>query len=291
VPAAPDGVATWTAPGPPAPPGTTVEVPVVDRGEGLGTVTVDMPAGRDLRAADSQLLADLADQAALAFRNARLAGELAHQVEALNGRTVDLAESRRRLVSAGDAERQRLERAIARDVVPHLEPLPGRLETLAESAPGRLDPAAVEPLVTSATAALEALREITRGVFPAQLARSGLAAALGSLLGRTGSGRLVVTGIDGGGATRRYGDRVEAAAYFCVAEAVQELGPPVEVELDDGGEELRLVVRGRDAGELSLAHLRDRVETVGGVVARRTAGDSTALDVRLPVSAAAVVPA
>ena len=41
--------------------------------------------------------------------------------------------------------------------------------------------------------ALEALREITRGVFPAQLARSGLPTALGSLLARTGgTGRLVV---------------------------------------------------------------------------------------------------
>jgi signal transduction histidine kinase len=49
------------------------------------------------------------------------------------------------------------------------------------------------PLIASLNAALEALREITRGVFPAQLARAGLPAALASLLARTGTTqRLVV---------------------------------------------------------------------------------------------------
>jgi len=41
--------------------------------------------------------------------------------------------------------------------------------------------------IASLSTALEALREITRGVFPAQLARSGLRMALGSLLTRTPS--------------------------------------------------------------------------------------------------------
>lgn len=78
-----------------------------------------------------------------------------------------------------------------------------------------LDAALLGPLVESLNSALEALREITMGVFPAQLARSGLPTALASLLARTGStGRLVVGDSAVG---RRFDPRVDAAAYFCVA--------------------------------------------------------------------------
>ena len=163
-------------------------MPVVDRGERLGSITVEMPAGHPLRAREQRLLADLADQAGMAFRNARLTAELSGQVEQLGHRTRELAESRRRLITAGDAERSRLERAIARQVVPHLAPLPNRLRQLSSldhHAATALDAALLGPLVESLNAALEALREITRGVFPAQLARSGLPTALGSLLARS----------------------------------------------------------------------------------------------------------
>ncbi|HTE73319.1 MAG TPA: hypothetical protein VK640_08980 [Actinomycetes bacterium] len=276
--------------GDPGPVGATAEVPVVDRGETLGTLHVEMPPGRDLRQHDSRLLQDLADQSALGFRNARLSAELANQVEQLDRRTAELVESRRRLITAGDAERRRLERSIAREVVPHLEPLPGRLEQLAGSAAAMdLDPSAVQPLVAGSTAALEALREITRGVFPALLARSGLEAALRSLLGRAG-GRLVTDGAPGD----RLDERVEAAAYFCVAEVLRELTPPVEVVLDHpdrlaGG--LLLEVRAPDNGGLpAVAPLRDRVETVGGTVVGRTGEGRTVLVVRLPAAPRLEVP-
>ena len=68
----------------------------------------------------------------LAFRNARLTAELSAEVEQLAGDTGELAESRRRLISAGDAERSRLERAIGRQVAPHLAPLPDRLRQLSQ---------------------------------------------------------------------------------------------------------------------------------------------------------------
>ena len=291
VPGAADQVGRWPtdgAPGDPDPSGATVDIPVVDRGETLGTLHVEMPPGRDLRQHDSQLLQDLADQSALAFRNARLSAELAHQVAQLDRRTDELVESRRRLITAGDAERRRLERSIAREVVPHLEPLPARLEELAGSAAATtLDPRAVQPLVAGSTAALEALREITRGVFPALLARSGLEAALRSLLGRAG-GRLVSDGASGD----RLDERVEAAAYFCVAEVLRELTPPVEVVLDHEAGGLLLEVRAPDTGGLpAVAPLRDRVETVGGTVVGRTGEGLTVLEVRLPAAPRIEVPA
>jgi signal transduction histidine kinase len=122
----------------------------------------------------------------------------------------------------------------------------------------------LQPLVDTLTTALEALREITRGIFPAQLARSGLPAALASLLGRAGSiGRLVV---ENSAVGRRFDPHIEAAAYFCVAEALRDLSGPVVVVLDTPEDDLRLVVTGTDSGGLPLSHMRDRVEAAGGSV-------------------------
>ena len=268
--AGPDRTAVWPPDGPDGPDGPAaagVALPVIDRGERLGSITVEMPAGRPLRAREHRLLADLADQAGMAFRNARLTAELSGQVEELAHRTHELAESRRRLISAGDAERSRLERAIARQVILHLAPLPDRLRRLSDAgddASVPLDAARLGPLVETLNTALEELREITRGVFPAQLARSGLATALGSLLGRSGgTGRLVV---ENPAAGRRFDPRIEAAAYFCVAEAMRDLGGPVVVVLDAPGGHLRLIVSGSDQGGLPQDHMRDRVEAAGGSV-------------------------
>jgi hypothetical protein len=278
VPGAPDRVATW----PPQPTTGVSEVgvglPVVDSGEVLGHLEVEMPAGRSLRERDLTLLNDIADQAAIAFRNASLTTELTARVEQLRLRTHELAESRRRLITAGDAGRRRLERAIARDVVPHLEPLPEALDDLArthECSSGRL-----EPLVAATSAALEALREITRGVFPAQLVRAGLGPALRSYFGRAESqGRLELheSAVD-----RRFGARVEAAAYFCVTEAAQSLEAPLLVDVAAPDGQLELRVEGRSNGLLDLAHIRDRVEAAGGSVRCQMLGEGTLLDVRLP---------
>ena len=134
--------------------------------------------------------------------------------------------------------------------------------------------------MAASSAALEALREITRGVFPAQLVRAGLGPALRSYLGRAESqGHLELhdSAVD-----RRFDPRVEAAAYFCVAEAAQSLATPllVDVTAPDGHLELR--VEGRSNGVLDLAHIRDRVEAAGGSVRCETLGEGTLLDVRLP---------
>jgi signal transduction histidine kinase len=287
--AGPDRVAVWPPSGaddPPAAdpqaadlPAAGLTVPVIDRGERLGTITVEMPTGRPLRTREHRLLADLADQAGLAFRNARLAAELSGQVEQLARRTHELAESRRRLISAGDAERSRLERAIARQVILHLAALPDHLRVLSEGAVA-LDAVRLRPLVDTVTTALEELREITRGVFPAQLARSGLATALASLLGRTGSlGRLVVENLAAG---RRFDPRIEAAAYFCVAEAMRDLGGPVVVVLDAPGDHLRVVVSGSDRGGLPLGHIRDRVEAAGGSVSVTVERGRAVIEIRAP---------
>jgi GAF domain-containing protein len=287
-----DRTASWP-PGPPAdrePPG--LELPVTYLGERLGSITVRMSTGHPLRRRDHQLLAELADQAGLAFRNARLTVELSDQVEQLGARTHELSDSRRRLINAGDAERSRLERAIAGQVLPHLQPLPERLRQLSVVDSRGTDPdvsalgLSLDPMVGALNAALESLREITRGVFPAQLARSGLPTALQSLLARSGDSRRLVVDetVDG----RRFDSRVEAAAYFCVAEATRDLGDPVRVALSVVDDALFVVVSGGDGGQLPLSQIRDRVEAAGGTVSLVSEAGLTSLEVWFPSSPQAV---
>jgi signal transduction histidine kinase len=261
-----------------------LEVPVVHLAERLGTITVEMPAGQPLRAREHRLLADLADQAGLAFRNARLTAELAGQVGQLGQRNQELESSRVRIISASDAERRRLERDIARQVVPHLQPLADRLHELATSSKATAAPdiAALDPLVASLNSAVEALREITRGVFPAQLARSGLPTAIGSLLARTATSHQLV--VEDSVTTSRFDAQVEAAAYFCVAEAICFLGEPVVVSLSTAGDRLRVTVHGDEDGALPLTYIRDRVEAVGGVVSMDVVDGRVVLDAWLQLT-------
>jgi signal transduction histidine kinase len=259
-----DQSAGWPSSAKADPAGSVVEMPVLDRGERLGSITVVMPVGRPLQAREHRLLADLADQAGLAFRNARLTAELAGQVRQLGLRNRELAESRRRLITAGDAERSRLERSIARQVVPHLVPLPGRLDELAGRDPDQVDQerASLSPLVDSLNDALEALRDITRGIFPAQLARSGLRAALVSLVARSG-GEIRLTVEES--ASRRFLPDVEAAAYFCVLEAVSQ-GGDASIRLAVRDDLLQVTVEGLAGDGVTFGHMRDRVEAAGGSV-------------------------
>ena len=285
--AGPDEVADWSSGGAGVAGADVVDVPVVDHGERLGSIEVTMPPGHALRPIERRLLADLADQAAMAFRSARLSAQLSGEVERLARRTGELADSRRRLISAGDAERSRLERAIDRQVAPYLTPLPDRLDRLALAGAGsspteRAD--VLTALQVSLDSALVALREITRGVFPAQLARSGLPVALASLVARAGeTGRLVV---EESAAGRRFPSRVEAAAYFCAAETTRDLDDPTVV-VSVRADRLRLVVTGTDPGTIDHDDIRDRIEAAGGTLVVTSAQGRTVVDVQLPVHAAA----
>ena len=281
-----DEVATWSSQAGQAG-GVALDLPVVDGGERLGSIEVTMPAGHALRPVERRLLADLADQAALAFRSARLAAELSGEVQRLDRRTGDLADSRRRLINAGDAERSRLERAIDRQVAPYLAPLPDRLHRLAVAGADSSPDERAEVLTGlqgSLDSALVALREITRGVFPAQLARSGLPVALASLVARAGeTGRLVV---EESAAGRRFAARVEAAAYFSAAEATRDLDDP-RVVMSVRADRLSLVVTGADRGSMAREDIRDRVEAAGGTVVVTTTGGHAVVDVQLPLQVAA----
>jgi GAF domain-containing protein len=281
----PDRVAAWPPLGHEDAAASRVATPVIDHKERLGSITVEMAAGHPLRPRDQRLLADLADQAAMAFRNAQLTAELSAEVERLSAHTHDLDQSRARLITAGDAERSRVERAIARQVIPHLAPLPDRLRQLSQSHPEdshALNVTQLAPLLTSMNTAMASLREITRGVFPAQLTRSGLPTALGSLLARPGlTGPQSLT-VEDSAVGLRFDPRVEAAVYFCVAEATRAFEDPVAVVLSVHAGELHLSVSGTDRGGLSMHHMRDRIGATGGSVSTTGRNGRTVVEVRAP---------
>jgi hypothetical protein len=268
-PGAPAVSASW---GPATVPGTdTHAVPVTGDGGSLGRIEVWIPRGRRLRPTDERLLRGLAAQAAVAFRNVALERRLAGHVADLDRTTRELAGSRARLVEADDAARRGLERAISRQVLPHLLLVADRL-----AAPDELDAGGLERLVAEVNTALESLRELTRGVFPTQLARAGVEPALRSFLSRHGLATVLT--VDPTLAGRRFPDRVEAAVYFCATQAAASAPPPVAILLEPAADGLVLSIRGVAGDAVDRQGIVDRVEAAGGSLAT----DGQGLELRIP---------
>jgi signal transduction histidine kinase len=230
----------------------------------LGRITVALPRGRELRPSDEQLLSALADQTAVAFRNTALAAQLTAQVAELDRTTTELAASRLRLIEADDAARRSLEAAIAREVLPYLASLPTAIERARDAVARHVPENTLDLLIAGTNQALESLRELTRGLFPSQLTRSGLEPAVRSLLARRGLGAAWTVE---GPAGRRFSPRVEAALFFCCAEASGAGSGVTAIELVASDEDLvALRIAGVRRGGVDLAAMTDRVEAAGGTV-------------------------
>jgi hypothetical protein len=251
-------------------------VPIADEHGSLGSIAVEVPAGRSVRPLEQRMLEDIADQASVAFRNVRLQVELAAQVDRLAEQTRALDASRRRLIDAADTERRRLEAALAREVLPVMTQL--RADLAAPAAD--VDETTAASYVQRATVALEALRELTRGIYPPLLTRSGLTAALTSFADRRGVADVVT--VDPGVSSARYAERVEAAAYFCCLEALVREPRPTAVALARSDGELVVTIRGSRVEGLDRLGMGDRVEAAGGTLTE--VGDT--LTIRLPAAPA-----
>lgn len=271
----------------PALPDRDRTVRVAHRGEFLGALTVTKPAGHALTPVEERLLQDVAAQAGLVLRNAQLTAEL-------QGRLDQLRESRQRIVAAQDAERRRLERNIHDGAQQHLVALSMKLrlaQELAEKEPERAR-ALLEELQEDTGDALQTLRDLARGIYPPVLADKGLVQALEAHARRC---PVQVTVSDRG--VGRHPSDVEAAAYFCCLEAIQNgvkhAGDvPIEVEIEESGGFLwfRVVDRGpgfepESAREGSgIQNMRDRVAALGGALDIASARDAgTHVQGRIPI--------
>jgi signal transduction histidine kinase len=258
-----------------SPLGTAV-VPIKDSSGQLGSMMLTLPPGRDIRPLERRLLSDIAEQAALALRNVRLELELAERVRQLDRRTRELSASRNRIMGAVDTERRRLESSIAERVLPTV------VRLRAEVARAAIDGAQaerIEECVVLATEAVEALRELTRGIYPTNLTRSGLGPALQSraaTMRRTDAVRF-----DPALATARFPERVEAAAYYCCVEVLEHAAGEVRLTVDDRGD-LVLVIHGVDVDALNRLAIVDRIEACGGALHLADPESGTALQIRFP---------
>lgn len=260
VPGTPGLSAAWPASADGAP---DVELDVRDRGESLGRIAVSMPPGRGLRRAERRLLDDFVAQAGVAFRNLRLDADLRASVERLGRQSAELAASRRRLLAARDDERRRTAGIIEREVLSHLQPIPAAVESL-EVADGAAAEQRLDRLEAATATALDALREVTRGLFPVLLTRHGLVPALRAHVGRLGRPDVLTAApeLDG----RRFEPRIEAAVYFCAVALLSR--PPaagrVDLAVENGSLVLEATMAAPDPVDLDRLAIVDRVEAAGG---------------------------
>jgi signal transduction histidine kinase len=250
-----------------APAGVSLFLPVHDRGELLGALSLVKPEDERLTHTEESLARTLASEAGLVLRNVRLTEELLHRME-------ELRASRQRLVAAQDVERRRLERNLHDGAQQQLVALAVKAG-LARAVLAR-DPAEAERLLgelaEDAREANQTLRDLARGIFPAILVDEGLPAALRSQAAK--SPVPVELHADPIG---RYPIELEAAVYFCVLEALQNVAKysgatcaRVALETDEGV--LRFSVAddgvGFDASAvpmgMGLQNMQDRLAALGG---------------------------
>jgi signal transduction histidine kinase len=230
-----------------------------------GTVTRLMRSGRTIAAithsgAVPGLDSHLGPAIALGVENERLQAELLAQLE-------ELRASRARIVETADAERRRLERDLHDGAQQRLLALSYDIRLAragAEADSGTAAEMALATAMEQTGAALEELRELAHGIYPAVLAEAGVAPALATLADTAPLPVQILRADDG-----RYPAPVEAAAYFTVAEAVDDAAgrgadrAAVTVAHEGG----RLVVTVEDDGTVRdspMAALADRVEALGG---------------------------
>jgi signal transduction histidine kinase len=248
-------------------PGANRAVAVRHQGELLGALTVTKRAGESLTPIEQKLLDDLAHQAGLVLKNVGLTTQLLARLE-------DLRASRQRLVAAQDEERRKLERNLHDGAQQNLVAIKvklGLVEMLAERDPAKAK-AMLQELMTDTGDALDTLRDLARGIYPPLLAERGLGAALESQARK--ATLPVVIEVDGIG---RYSQETEAAVYFCVLEALQNVQKYAEasratVRLSEVGGELRFDVaddgKGFDPASAKrgagLTNMADRLDALGG---------------------------
>ena len=273
-----------------------VRVPLAYQGERFGDLVVVLPSGYVLSIADRQLLDDLARQAAVIVNAVHL--------------TLDLQQSRARLVTAQEEERRRLRRDLHDGLGPSLAAIVLKLNAV-----GTLvqEPAATELLTQlrqETRAAIADIRRLVDDLRPPALDEVGLVAALqqkaASLsrpTGADGAADAIVISVAGPAHTTTLPAAVEVAAYRIATEALTNVvrhsgaaRASVEVSVN-GALEISVADNGTRPWDsarvgVGLSSMRERAEELGGscTVSPRPDG-GTVLRAILPLPAVPTAPA
>jgi signal transduction histidine kinase len=235
--------------------------PVVHQSTVRGAITVRKPVGEALTPAEDRLLDDLAAQTGLIIAQQQQAQEL--QAAA------------RRIVTAQDAARRRIERDLHDGAQQRLVTMGLELGSLEEQAKATGEPelaAQVKDLRAQLLEATAELRELARGLHPAVLNEAGLEVALRMLTDRSVIPVRLAVRVAG-----RLPREVEATAYYVVSEALTNAARHsgaefVAVEVAQVPEGLRVRVsddgRGgaRPGTGSGLQGLADRLAAVGATL-------------------------
>jgi len=248
---------------------------VAHSGELLGLLVVVRRPDERFTEEDERVLAELARQVGLALHNVRLDSALQASLDEVRRKAEELQASRARIVAAADAERRRIERNLHDGAQQRLVALAVKLrlasrfvDTEPEQTRSMLD-----ELRDELKDAVEELRSLAHGIYPPLLMDQGLAAALGSAARRA----TIPTRVEAG-SLGRYPSEMEAAAYFCCLEALQNsmkhAGPAatVIVRVWEEAGALRFAVTDDGAGfdpaakgaGSGFVNMRDRLGAIGG---------------------------
>ncbi len=259
----------------------TRAVEVRYQGELLGALSVSKRRGESLTPIEQKLVDDLAHQAGLVLKNVGLSADL-------QARLNELRASRQRLVHAQDLERRRLERNLHDGAQQNLVAIKVKLgiaQMLLSRDPEKARTTLGE-LKGDADQALETLRDLARGIYPPLLADKGLVVAIESQARKA----TVPVAVHAEG-VERYPQEVEATAYFCILEALQNVqkyaaASQAVVRLDGTGALLQFVVeddgQGFDVSTVrrgaGLTNMADRIDALGGsLTISATPGSGTTL--------------
>jgi signal transduction histidine kinase len=288
-------VAAWSRTGAPGEPGRPVRPggePATEARD-LGRGCVGAPVRVQGRLWGVMHAASAGEEPLPAGTAARLAGFTQLVAAAIGnaGAQAELTASRARIAAAADETRRRIERDLHDGAQQRLVSLGLQLRAAQAAVPAGLDGLRAElgQVAAGLTSTLDELREYARGIHPAILTDSGLAAALKTLARRSPVPvRLQVR------TTARLPGQVELAAYYVASEALTNAAKhanatAVHITLEEAGGTARLSVSDDGAGGADpargsgLAGLKDRVAATGGtLLVHSRPGEGTRLVAEFP---------
>jgi signal transduction histidine kinase len=208
-----------------------------------------------------------------------------------DGSHAEVAAASARIIAAADEARRRIERDLHDGLQQRLVSLAlrARLAGAAVSADQQELKCELARIADGLVEALEAVREISRGIHPAILSEGGLGPAVEALARGSPVPVRLHSSVEG-----RLPDRVEVGAYYIISEALANAAKhakatAVDISVGHRGHALELSVcddgiGGADRSGLGLTGLADRVHALAGSMQLVSPlNDGTRLRVWLPI--------